>query len=115
MRPYRIRYVPFKQRLYVPTMADNAVIEINPTDNSVTNVFTGFDIPWDIVTTAPDAWDSATEYAIDDKVEFEGIVYTALTISTNSQPDENPTDWSAGGAPSVYAVQLGRLGLRLVV
>jgi hypothetical protein len=51
MRPRNIRYVGFKSRLYIPTMSDNAVLEVNPATNTVTNTFTGFDCPWDIVAT----------------------------------------------------------------
>jgi hypothetical protein len=50
-KPRRIRYVAFKDRLYIPTVMDNCVIEINPSDNSVTNTFEDFDVPYDIVAT----------------------------------------------------------------
>jgi hypothetical protein len=51
MRPRNIRYSARKSRLYVPTMADCAVVEINPSSNTVTNTFTNFDVPWDILDT----------------------------------------------------------------
>ncbi len=113
--PHHLRYVAHKSRIYIPTMQDNTVIELNPSTNTVTNIFTGFDLPWDIVTTSSAAWSSATTYAIGDRVTYGGINYVSLTINTDSQPDENPTDWTATGTAAVYAVQLGRLGLRLVV
>lgn len=51
MRPRNIRYSSRKNRLYIPTMSDNAVVEVDPTTNTVSNIFVGFDAPWDIVDT----------------------------------------------------------------
>jgi len=50
-KPRSIKWVPYKSRLYIPTMQDNAVLELDPTGNTVTNTFTGFDIPYRIVDT----------------------------------------------------------------
>lgn len=49
-KPRNIKYVSYKDKLYIPTMQDNAVIEVD-TFGNVTHVFTGFDIPWNIVDT----------------------------------------------------------------
>jgi hypothetical protein len=53
-KPRRIRYAAFNDRLYLPTVLDNCVIEIDPGDNSVTNTFEGFDVPYDIVVNETD-------------------------------------------------------------
>lgn len=53
--PVNIRYNPYNDRIYVPTWNDNAVVVINPNDDSVT-VFTGFDSPYDVVFTPTKSW-----------------------------------------------------------
>ncbi len=50
MKPRLARFLSRKSRIYLPTMIDNAVVEVN-TAGTVTNVFTGFDCPWDVFDT----------------------------------------------------------------
>ena len=50
-QPRNIRWVAPNSRFYIPTGPDNAVIEYDPVNAVVTNVFTGFDQPYDIVST----------------------------------------------------------------
>lgn len=50
MLPRMAKYVPWKSRVYLPTMTDNAVVEVDVT-GTVTNVYTGFDCPFDILDT----------------------------------------------------------------
>jgi hypothetical protein len=38
-------------------------------------------------------WSSATEYAVNDRVQFGGIEYIARSTNTNSSPETNPTVW----------------------
>lgn len=51
MSPRNIRLSPINGHLYIPTMRDNCVIELDPSSNTVVNVFNNFDCPWDIVFT----------------------------------------------------------------
>lgn len=50
VKPRNIRYVPHRGTLFVPTMENNTVLEI-AVGGTVSNTFTGFDLPWDIVDT----------------------------------------------------------------
>jgi len=56
LQPTRIRYIAFKDRLYIPTLDGNTVIELNPATNTVTNEFTGFNCPYEIFATNDTVW-----------------------------------------------------------
>jgi hypothetical protein len=45
-------------------------------------------------------WNPATTYVVNDIVAFDGVLYIALLISTNRQPNSNPTFWATTGASS---------------
>jgi hypothetical protein len=45
-------------------------------------------------------WSSFTTYVVNDIVAFDGVLYIALQISTNRQPNSNPTFWATTGASS---------------
>jgi hypothetical protein len=45
-------------------------------------------------------WNPATTYAVNDIVSFDGVLYIALLISINRQPNSNPTYWATTGASS---------------
>jgi len=60
-KPFRIRYCstvgnPFNGLILLPGYDSDSVIVINPTTDTVTNVKTGFDLPFDVVFTATKVW-----------------------------------------------------------
>lgn len=52
------------------------------------------------------SWDIATSYVIGDKVEYNSSFYIALTNNTGSQPNLNPTDWSATEYSTASMIEL---------
>ena len=56
------------------------------------------------------AWDGVTTYAIGDRRIYGHVIYEALTVNTNKQPDQNPLDWLNVGATNRWRMFDSKVG-----
>jgi len=56
-------------------------------------------------------WSAFTTYIVNDIVAFDGVLYIALLISTNRQPNSNPTFWATTGSSSAITSIVAGTGI----